>query len=118
MIFISDVILQNIPDAQFSLGGNDPSTLIWYETNIQEKPSIEQIEEWINQYPIKVKIKECESIAQKLLEESDWVDLYSNRNKLLNIEEWDMYRDTIRSLRINPVENPKFPDKPKAEWSN
>jgi hypothetical protein len=38
------------------------------------------------------------------------------RNKLENIDEWDTYRNIVRQLRINPIENPVFPDKPQTIW--
>ena len=63
-----------------------------------------------------IRKKECKSQAQILLNESDWADLYSVRNKLENINEWDTYRDIIRELRINPIENPVFPNKPQTVW--
>lgn len=61
-------------------------------------------------------LKECEQKAQTLLNESDWTDLYTVRNKLENVTEWDTYRDIIRDLRINPIENPTFPNKPQTIW--
>jgi len=60
--------------------------------------------------------QECKTQAQILLNESDFTDLYSVRLKLENIDEWDSYRNIIRELRINPIENPVFPDKPKTIW--
>lgn len=63
-----------------------------------------------------IKKQECKTQAQILLNESDFTDLYSVRLKLENINEWDTYRDIIRELRINPIENPTFPDKPKTIW--
>lgn len=81
-----------------------------------EKPSEQKIEEWKISYPHDIARQNCKSQAQILLNESDWSDLYSVRNKLENINEWDSYRDIIRDLRINPIENPVFPDKPQTIW--
>lgn len=63
-----------------------------------------------------IKKQECKTQAQILLNESDWADLYTVRQKLENINEWDTYREIIRELRINPIENPIFPEKPKTIW--
>ena len=60
--------------------------------------------------------EQCKQKAQILLNESDWTDLYSVRNKLENINEWDTYRGIIRDLRINPIENPTFPNKTQTIW--
>ena len=60
--------------------------------------------------------EQCKQKAQILLNESDWTDLYTVRNKLENINEWDTYRGIIRDLRINPIENPTFPNKPQTIW--
>lgn len=63
-----------------------------------------------------IKKQECKTQAQILLNESDWADLYSVRNKLENINEWDIYRELIRHLRVYPTENLIFPAKPKTIW--
>lgn len=80
--------------------------------NPSEKPSQAQIDEWI----ANEQLLDCKTQAQLLLNQSDFADLYSVRNKLENIDEWDNYRNQIRELRINPVENPIFPDKPQTIW--
>jgi hypothetical protein len=89
------------------------NTLNWYDQN---KPTQEELDsQWEEVQSIIAKNK-CKSKAQILLNESDFTDLYSVRNKLENIKEWDTYRDIIRELRINPIENPIFPDKPQTIW--
>jgi hypothetical protein len=65
-----------------------------------------------------LKKEECKKKAQSLLESSDWADLPSNRNLLQNIEEWDKYRIEVKKLRINPIENPIFPDTPLIIWKD
>jgi hypothetical protein len=89
------------------------NTLNWYDQN---KPTKEELDsQWDEVQSIIVK-NNCKSKAQILLNESDFADLYSVRNKLENINEWDTYRAIIRELRINPIENPVFPDKPQIIW--
>lgn len=61
-------------------------------------------------------LEQCKQKAQILLNESDWTDLYTVRQKLENINEWDIYRELIRHLRIYPTEHPIFPDKPQTIW--
>jgi hypothetical protein len=61
------------------------------------------------------KKKWCEKDAQKMLDESDWITLPDIN--LQNKEDWLTYRNTLRNLRTNPVENPVFPDSPEIIWS-
>jgi hypothetical protein len=109
-----NALISLIPNAKFSWYGEEWEGLIWED----ERPCPTK-EEWeieksrlITQQPL----KECKQKAQILLNESDWADLYSIRNKLENIDEWDSYRELIRELRINPIENPIFPNKPQTIW--
>jgi len=91
-------------------------TLIWHMSNTIEKPSKEELESKLEEVLIEIQKDKCKTQAQILLNESDWTDLYTVRNKLENINEWDTYRDIVRQLRINPIENPIFPDKPQTIW--
>ena len=73
----------------------------------------------INKEKYSIYLKEqCKTKAQILLNESDWADLPSNRSLLQNIDEWDQYRIEIKKLRVNPVEQPNFPNKPSVIWKN
>jgi hypothetical protein len=115
MINISIILSQKLPNAQWSLNGDFYEGLTWHSEDIP-KPSLEEIESWDSEVQSIIAKNNCKSKSQSLLNESDFTDLYSVRNKLENINEWDNYRDIIRQLRINPVENPVFPDKPQTIW--
>lgn len=98
----------------FSWIGTEWEGLEW----LDERPCPTK-EEWENEKARLIShqpLENCKQKAQILLNESDWTDLYSVRNKLENINEWDSYRELIRELRINPIENPTFPNKPKTIW--
>jgi hypothetical protein len=110
--FLIDIIRYYIEDAQLGVYGN--TDIVWQDSRPQ--PPEEQIEQWKLSYPNDIAKDNCKSKAQTLLNESDFADLYSVRNKLQNINEWDSYREIIRNLRTNPVEKPVFPDKPKTIW--
>lgn len=103
-------------DCIWGLSANDPNQLIWNEKNSIPKPTKEELDSHWEEVLSEIKKQNCKSQAQTLLLESDWADLYSVRNKLQNINEWDNYREIIRELRINPVENPSFPLKPQTIW--
>lgn len=65
-----------------------------------------------------IKKQECKAIVQKLLEESDFTDLYSNRSKIENIDEWDNYRVSLQRLKFNPISDYELPTKPKLIWKD
>ena len=88
--------------------------LIWQDKSLQ--PTDIEIQSWIASYELDLSKQNCKNQAQILLNESDFADLYTVRQKLENINEWDTYREIIRELRINPIENPTFPNKPQTIW--
>ena len=53
--------------------------------------------------------------ADQLLKESDWSVLPDV--PLQNKEEWLVYRQTLRSIRVNPTTEPNWPVKPPVIWS-
>jgi len=104
----------NYQGKSYVLVGNDYEGLQWYDND--PKPTKEELDsQWKDVQSVIAK-NNCKSKSQILLNESDWSDLYSVRNKLENVNEWDTYRDSIRELRINPIENPLFPNKPQTIW--
>jgi hypothetical protein len=116
MIDYTLILDKKYKDCIWGLNNNNPNELIWNETNSISKPTKEKLDSKWEEVLIEIQQDKCKTQAQILLNESDWSDLYSVRNKLENINEWDSYRELIRELRINPIENPTFPDKPKTIW--
>jgi hypothetical protein len=115
MITKITALLSIKPNAQWSWTGENYSDLEWLDI-LQTKPSENEINKEFNRLKLEEPKQNCKSKSQLLLNESDFADLYSVRNKLENINEWDNYREIIRELRINPIENPVFPDKPQTIW--
>jgi hypothetical protein len=56
----------------------------------------------------------CKSQAKSLLAASDWAILTDV--PLDNKAEFKSYRETLRNLVLNPVENPTFPTEPTPSW--
>ena len=56
----------------------------------------------------------CKAQAKALLAASDWASL-SDVN-LTNKADFITYRAALRSLALNPVENPTFPTEPTPIW--
>jgi hypothetical protein len=114
MIDYTTILVNKYKGKQWSLNGDTYEGLEWYDND--PKPTKEELDsQWEETLSIIAK-NNCKSKAQSLLNESDFADLYSVRNKLENINEWDNYREIIRELRINPIENLVFPDKPQIIW--
>ena len=114
MIDYSLILTINYKGKIWSLNGDSYEGLEWLDES--PKPTKEELDSKWEEVLTIIKKDNCKNKAQILLNESDFTDLYSVRNKLENINEWDTYRGIIRELRINPIENPIFPDKPKTIW--
>ena len=59
----------------------------------------------------------CKAQAKVLLEESDWSQADDVIAVLLNKAAFDTYRALVRSLYLNPVAQPTWPERPQAQWS-
>lgn len=103
-----------VPNCHFIWNGTEWEGIDWKDE--RKQPTKEEWEAEKARLVAQQPLQDCKTQAQILLNESDFTDLYSVRNKLENINEWDNYRNQIRELRINPIENPIFPDKPKTIW--
>jgi len=63
----------------------------------------------------------CKQQAQSLLKQTDWTEIPSvtntaNTPHLINSDEFVAYRNFIRILAVNPIENPTWPVKPTEQW--
>ena len=56
----------------------------------------------------------CKAQAKSLLALTDWAILTDV--PLDNKAEYKSYRETLRNLVLNPVENPTFPTEPTPSW--
>jgi len=113
-----DAVLSLVPTAQVTITGED---ITWNEP--KEAPvTIEQIQAELVKLQGQVSFVECKAQAQQLLQATDWTQLsdVSNPNSnlyLTNLQEFNSYRDVLRSLVVNPVAEPNYPTLPKAIWS-
>lgn len=62
------------------------------------------------------KKQNCKDQAKQLIANSDWSVLPDVN--ISNKSEFEKYRSQLRSLIINPVEDPIFPVEPNPIWSN
>jgi hypothetical protein len=109
------IALQNlVHDCVFTWEGTE-----WEGLNWQDERNCPTERQWENEKQKIIDneiINNCKKEAQRLLTETDFADLYSNRLAIENIEEIDIYRNEIRKIRLNPVKEPIFPNKPKIKW--
>lgn len=114
MIDYSLILIEKYKGSEFSLNANDYNSLVWYSST--PKPTREELDAQWEEVLSTRKKQDCKAQAQALLSESDWADLVSVRSNLQNVSEWDNYRNEVRQLRTNPVQNPVFPTKPQVLW--
>jgi hypothetical protein len=114
MIDISIILSHKLPNAQWSLNGDDYEGLTWYSTDIQ-KPTQKEIESWNKEVQIQINKDNCETKAKDLIANCDWSVLPDVN--LQNKSEFENYRSILRNLILNPVENPVFPIEPDPIWS-
>ena len=111
----ADAILSLIPNAEFII--ND-GVVNWI--NPPQSPlTQEQIDEAFKNLSSKIGFNLCKEQAVRFLQLTDWAaltDLNTGSPKLLNQNEFLIYRQTIRSLIVNPIENPTWPAMPTAKW--
>jgi hypothetical protein len=132
--------LQNlpIPEGVKSLYWDDVNNTGWLENldsegNYVGNTNITTLPSWANQCvdifktattPSPIPAKElCKLTARQLLADTDYTELPSVSNPqytphLLNYSEFITYRVTVREYVTNPVDNPVWPTKPTAQWSN
>lgn len=66
----------------------------------------------------------CKSMASSILISTDWTSIGDVGNPqmsnpyLINQADFISYRNQIRILAINPIENPTWPTPPTEQWSN
>lgn len=58
----------------------------------------------------------CKQKAKELLEKTDYTQVSDIAVVLINVEEFRNYRSLIRSLFLNPVDQPSWPNEPIAQW--
>lgn len=100
-----------IDDVVYYWMGNDEESL----KHPVEPENVQQGEIDYQQAIIDEKLQWCKDDAQYLLQQSDWASLPDTN--LQNKSEWNAYRDQLRELRSNPVEDPVFPEEPQVIWN-
>lgn len=117
MIDIAITLDKLIPAAEYggSLTDNTKESydaLRWEDQ--RPKPTWEQIEsEWVI-LSVELKKQDCKDKAKQLLAQSDWTQ--APDVNLTNKLEFATYREKLRDLVFNPVDNPVWPVEPEEKW--
>lgn len=122
MVSMSQAIVALAPTAQFSIFGNDYSTLVWLSPDIPQ-PTEEQVIAEQAALEQQEPINACKIQASKLLYETDWTtipdvaDPTKSNPYLVNVQDFVVYRNALRQLAVHPVADPVWPVKPTSQWS-
>jgi|JRYH01.1.fsa_nt_gb hypothetical protein len=119
--FYSPAIHKSIPDDAVEISAEEHKELIAAQSEgkiIQYSPSEDKVIAVDPEGPSKdQKIERCKREADRRLRDTDWAILVDAQTRLKNSDDFVAYRDAVRKLRVTPVENPEWPELPKAEWN-
>jgi hypothetical protein len=122
MVSMSQAIVVLAPTAQFSIFGNNYSTLVWLSPEIQQ-PSEEQVVAQMQVLQEEQPFVDCKNKASQLLYKTDWTtiadvaDPTKSNPYLTNQTDFVAYRSQVRALAVTPVADPVWPTEPTAQWS-
>jgi len=122
MVSMSQAIVVLAPTAQFSIFGNNYSTLVWLSPEIQQ-PSEEQVVAQMQVLQEEQPFVDCKNKASQLLYKTDWTtiadvaDPTKSNPYLTNQAAFVAYRSQVRALAVTPVADPVWPTEPTAQWS-
>lgn len=122
MVSMSQAIVVLAPTAQFSIFGNNYSTLVWLSPEIQQ-PSEEQVVAEMQVLQEEQPFVDCKNKASQLLYKTDWTtiadvaDPTKSNPYLTNQAAFVAYRSQVRALAVTPVADPVWPTEPTAQWS-
>ena len=114
MITIPDALQSLRPGAEWVLRGNEYAGLEWLD-QVQQKPTEQEVNDEIARLEAQAPFDACKAKAKELIAATDWAVLPDV--SLTNKSEFEAYRATLRSLILNPVENPQWPTEPQPVWS-
>jgi hypothetical protein len=122
MATMAQAIQALAPGAQFSIFGDDYSTLVWLSSDIT-KPTEEAVVAEQATLDAQQPLVNCTNKASALLSETDWTSIADVANPavsnpyLTNQAAFLSYRSQVRNLAVNPVADPVWPTQPTAIWS-
>jgi hypothetical protein len=121
MIDYAQILSTNYVGSQWSIFGNDYSSLQWFSNT--QKPTQAELDAQWNSTQETIAKASCKQQASELLYATDWTTIPDvadpvNNPYLMNQADFIAYRNQVRQLAVNPVVNPVFPTKPTEQWSS
>jgi hypothetical protein len=120
MIDYSLILSTNYPTAQWSLAGDSYDGLTWLDSSA--KPTQAELDAlWPSTQDAFAK-NVCKNKASELLYATDWTTIAdvtnpANSPYLTNQDAFIAYRNALRKLAVNPVDDPVWPTLPTATWA-
>lgn len=108
-----EALLNLIPNCSFVWDGTEWEGLIWLDS--RPKPTKEAWETEKARLIAYQPKQKCKDKAKNLISLTDWSVLPDV--SILNKSDFIAYREILRSLILNPVEDPIFPVEPNPIWS-
>ena len=101
------------PGAKWAQHGFEYDGLEWLD-QVQTKPTEQEVNDEIAVLEAKAPLDACKAKAKDLIAASDWSVLPDVG--LANVSNFKAYRAILRSLILNPVDNPVWPTEPSPVW--
>jgi hypothetical protein len=121
---ITDALRVLTPTAIWNMhDSSDYSSCIWLSPDITQ-PTQQEVDEEIATLTAEQPLADCKAQATKLLYETDWTTIadVGDPNKsnpyLVNVNDFVVYRSSLRQLAVHPVVTPTWPTKPAEQWSS
>jgi len=116
MATIAQILSKQWPGTEWSIRGDDYSTLQWMETNTTSKPTEVEIRSYDEQVSLELRWDITRKQRDKLLLECDWTQLTDSPFDAAKIAEWVTYRQQLRDIPQQVDENGDAIDPDAVVW--
>lgn len=116
MLTITQILVLKWPSQQWSIDGDDYSTLRWNPNNELPKPTLEEIEAVRVEAEVEYEWIQIRKKRSEILKNTDWTQLNNAPLTPELVEAWATYRQELRDLP-QVFDDPDFviwPDEPTA----
>lgn len=114
MATYAQILSEKWPGSQWSIVGNDYSTLNWLDENNTPKPTEKEILSFSVEVDLAVSWNNIRSVRNRLLSDSDWTQLNDVPLTVEMVQKWAEYRQELRDI-TQTFDDPDFvifPEKP------
>jgi len=121
MATVYDALRVLTPTAVFAVHGDTYAGIEWFSPEIPVPSEIDVANERAA-LDAQAPVDACKQQASRLLYETDWTtipdvaDPARSNPYLVNVAEFNTYRNAVRQYAVYPVANPIWPTVPTAQW--